>query len=254
MAESKLARRTNKNGGPTNATSSLPACRDSTSMRRAETELSWRLRITAVPQLRLLRDLGNSTARTTQTTLGLATRRTAQGRARRTLPDTTIARCHARKCVAVEASGLTTLLLATTHHIQAPTIPKTLVDMGTLLNTSERVIPIAVTTRSTNHESRLWAGEVQKLSAARTRPGNSCTGSPKSRAVFSAAAIWPGSPMYPPTEFHPTTKKGSPLRRRAPQWKRQSRLSDRRTEVDADVRAELGHVPQLIDSCCDVCA
>jgi hypothetical protein len=33
------------------------------------------------------------------------------------------------------------------------------VDMGMLLNTSERVIPIAVTTRSTNHEWRLWAGE-----------------------------------------------------------------------------------------------
>jgi hypothetical protein len=159
MAGSKLAPRTNKNGGPTNATSSLPACRDSTSMRRAETGLSWRLRITAVPQLRPLRGLGNSTARTTLTTLVLVTRRTAQGRARRTLSDATTGRCRARKCMAVEASGLTTLLPVTTHHGQAPIIPKTLVDTGTLLNTSERVIPIEVTTRSTNHESRFWAGE-----------------------------------------------------------------------------------------------
>jgi hypothetical protein len=154
MAGSELARHTNKNGGPTNATSSLPACRDSTSMPRAETGLSLRLRITAVPQLRPLRDRGNSTARATLTTLALVTRRTAQGCVRRMLPDTTTGRPHARKCMAVEASGLTTLLLATTHHIQAPIIPKTLVDTGTLLlNASESVVQIAVMTRSTNQES-----------------------------------------------------------------------------------------------------
>jgi len=67
--------------------------------------------------------------------------------------DTTNGLCHAKKCIAVEASGLTMLLLAAMLHIRAPIIPKTLVEMGTLLNTSERVIPIAVTTRSTNHES-----------------------------------------------------------------------------------------------------
>src|SRR6266568_6282289 len=152
MAESKLAPRTNKNGGATNATSSLPACRDSTSMRRAETGLSWRLRITAVPQLRLLRDLGNSTARTTLTTLVLVTRRTAQGHARRTLPDTTTGRCRARKCVAVEASGLTTLLLATTHHIQAPiirrTAAQTAVGTGTQRRRKKKVVPTEAANKS----------------------------------------------------------------------------------------------------------
>jgi hypothetical protein len=78
------------------------------------------------------------------------------------LPDTTNGLCHAKKCAvdatnglyhAKEASGLTMLLLAAMHHMRAPIIPKTLVGMGTLLNTSERLIPIAVTTRSTNHES-----------------------------------------------------------------------------------------------------
>lgn len=62
--------------------------------------------------------------------------------------------------MAVEASGLTTLLLATTHHIQAPIIQRTLVGTRMHPTATMRLIPTRVTRKDRiNHASRLWAGE-----------------------------------------------------------------------------------------------